>query len=80
MLIKKREKRFSENRNTIKNQFKLRKNNVEKKPRMLRDIYMHFDKRIHTEDIVKLLKGKQISEHLINVYFKILEKINFVLT
>jgi len=45
----------------------------------LLDIFNFFKQKIKAEDLVKLSKGEEVSENLINLYFKIMEKINFVL-
>lgn len=34
---------------------------------------------IKADDLVKLMKGEACSENLVNLYFKILEKINFMM-
>lgn len=43
------------------------------------DIFKYYKQKINPEDLVRLSKGEMIGENLINLYFKILEKINFVL-
>ena len=44
----------------------------------LRDIFAYL-KRIDGDDLLRLLKGEKVSENLINLYFRILEKINSVI-
>jgi len=44
----------------------------------LREIFAYF-KRIDGSDLLRLINGEKISENLINLYFRILEKINQVL-
>lgn len=48
-------------------------------PRSLKDVFTYFKKAIKPEDLVKLSKGEAVSENVLNLYYKILEKINFVL-
>lgn len=50
-----------------------------KQPRNLLDIFNYFKQKVKSEDLIKLSKGEEVGENLINLYFKILEKINFVL-
>ena len=45
----------------------------------MRDIFNYYKKAITPADLVKLSKGEEVGENVINLYFKILEKINFVL-
>lgn len=52
---------------------------MKKEPKpFLREIYAYF-KRITGDDILALKRGELVSENLINLYFRILEKVNKVL-
>lgn len=48
-------------------------------PRNLLDIFKYYKQKIKPQDLIKLSKSEMVGENLINLYFKILEKINFVL-
>ena len=52
---------------------------MSKFPGHLREIFEFYKSTIRADDLVLLQKGEISSENLINLYFKILEKINFVL-
>lgn len=53
--------------------------NMSKFPTHLREIFEYFKQIIKADDLVLLQKGEISDENLINLYFKVLEKINFVL-
>lgn len=78
-LIAQREIRFAKNRKRLSNKFKIKYPDPTKQPRQLFDIFNFYKQAIKAEDLVRLIKGEAVSENLINLYFKILEKINFVL-
>ena len=77
--IKQRARRFEDNRKRLNKGFKFQFPDESKQPRQLRDIFNYYKKAVKPEDLVKLSKGEEVSENLINLYFKVLEKINFVL-
>lgn len=78
-MIKQRAKRFEDNRRRLQKSFKMQFPEEQNQPRQMRDIFNYFKKAIKPDDLVKLSKGEEVGENLINLYFKILEKINFVL-
>jgi len=81
-LLNSREERFRENEETLlsNNGFKLKfPANMHKFPTHLREIFEFYKQTIRGEDLILLQKGEISSENIINLYFKILEKINFVL-
>ena len=77
--IKQRSRRFEDNRKRLNKGFKFSFPDESKQPRQLKDIFNYYKKAIKPEDLVKLSKGEEVTENLINLYFKVLEKINFVL-
>jgi hypothetical protein len=77
--IKQRAARFEANRRRVAKGFKMSFPDESGQPRSLKDIFNYYKKAIKPEALVQLSKGESVSEHLINLYFKILEKVNFVL-
>jgi hypothetical protein len=52
---------------------------MKKEPRpFLREIFAYL-RRITGDDLLALKRGEKVSENLINLYFRILEKINCVI-
>jgi hypothetical protein len=52
--------------------------NFEKYPYHVREIFEYFKALITKKDLLDFVKGKLFKDNIINVYFKILEKINLV--
>jgi len=78
-MTKQREKRFQKNRERLSKRFKLEIKSSKGQKKKLQEIFTYYKQAIRAEDLVKLMKGEAVNENLINLYFKILEKINFVL-
>lgn len=52
---------------------------VDTYPTHIREVFQFIINQITASDLIALLEGETCEESLINVYFKILEKINLVL-
>ena len=75
-----REERFAKNRQRLNTKgFKHKFPDESKQPRQLKDILNYYKMATKADDLIKLMKGEACSENLINLYFKILEKINFMM-
>ena len=72
-----RKKRFKKNADRLKSGFALRLMKKEPRP-FLREIFAYL-RRITGDDLLALKRGEKVSENLINLYFRILEKINCVI-
>ena len=78
----KRDKRFTQNRSMLLDPegFEMPyPETVDQYPTHIREVFQFLQKAITAGDLVALQEGETCEESLINVYFKILEKINFVL-
>lgn len=80
-MINARNKRFDSNRKALENEdFEMRyPANLEPYPHHLREVFKHMQQTISADDLMALQEGQTSDECIINVYFKILEKINMVL-
>ena len=81
-LIQKRDKRFKENRSFLLNPdgFEMPfPTSTDSQPMHVKEIFKYLQNTITAGDLVSLEEGETSEESLINVYFKILEKINLVL-
>ena len=73
-------KRFNNNLQFLQSGQKLRfpENYEQRFPFQLREIFDMLKKYLKREDLILLLNGKLFTERFVNVYFKILEKMNLV--
>lgn len=78
-MIRQRQVRFESNRKRLSKGLKMKFPAEASQPRALRDIFTTFKQVIKPEDLIRLSRGEEVTEGLINLYFKILEKINFTL-
>jgi hypothetical protein len=62
----------------IRNQPKLEFPDYNSYPYHVREIFEYFKAIVHKDDLLDFAKGKLYRENIINVYFKILEKINLI--
>lgn len=63
---------------TIKNQTKLEFPDYNGYPYHVREVFEYYNAIVHKEDLLEFSKGKLYRENIINVYLKILEKINLI--
>lgn len=80
--MQKREKRFVNNRSLLldPNGFEMPfPKAVDQLPTHMREVFQFLQKAVTAGDLVALQEGETSEESLVNVYFKILEKINLVL-
>jgi len=80
----KREKRIKDNRALINSLdgFEMpfpTEESVQNYPTHIREVFQYMQSMLSANDLVSLLEGETYEETLINVYFKILDKINLVL-
>lgn len=75
----KRQARFKRNQEFLKSSFDLRFPDYSRYPYQVREIFEYFKGLIHKEDLQKFNRGQLFKENIINVYFKILEKMHQVM-
>ena len=81
-VIMSREERFQKNRDTLMSNdgFKLKfPQNMSKFPPHLREIFEFYKTTVSADDLIALQEGTIATANIVNLYFKILEKINLVL-
>lgn len=81
-MIVKRDKRLKENYSLVLDPdgfFMPTPASMDKYPTHMKEVFKYLQNTISANDIVALQEGITSEESLINVYFKILEKINLVL-
>ena len=62
----------------IKNQKKLEFPDYNSYPYHVREVFEYFKGFIHREDLLEFAKASYFREDIINLYFKILEKVNLL--
>jgi len=62
----------------IKNMTKLEFPDYNSYPYHIREIFEYYNAIVHKEDLLDFAKGKLYRDNIINVYLRILEKINLV--
>ena len=81
-LMLKREKRFIENRTLLLDPSGFNMpfpTSLEQYPNHMKEIFKSIQLEISSDDIVALQEGETSDESIINVYFKVLQKVNLVL-
>lgn len=81
-VIMSREDRFEQNKETLlcNDGFKLKfPQNMSKFPPHLREIFEFYKTTVSADDLIALQEGTIATANIVNLYFKILEKINLVL-
>lgn len=78
-ILKSREKRFRKNAEMIKKGFKLEMPEYKKFSPHVKEIFELYRHTLKADDIKSLSEGTLFSESFVNLYFKILEKMNLVL-
>jgi len=72
--------KFKKNYDFLRNEYKsLEFPDFNKYPYHVREIFEYYKALITKEDLFSFAKGELFKENIINVYFKILEKIHLVL-
>ena len=79
-MLTKREKRFTSNEKMVlDDDFEMPLPSSQDYPMHIKEIFKYLESSLQSEDLVDLMRGETSKESLINIYFKILEKINLVL-
>lgn len=81
-LLKKRDSRFKNNKEMLSDPegFEMPyPETTDSYPASIREVFQFMHNQVSAGDLVALHEGETSEESLINVYFKILEKINFTL-
>ena len=81
-LMLKREKRFIANRTMLLDPSGFEMpfpSSIEQYPNHIKEIFRSIQLEISSDDIVALQEGETSDENIINVYFKVLQKVNLVL-
>ena len=78
----KREKRFADNRTLLLDPSGFEMPfpaSIEQYPNHIKEIFRSIQLEISSDDIIALQEGETSDENIINVYFKVLQKVNLVL-